>query len=741
MKTRALCFVRVCVILALLLILALSGRPPATALARTDAAAPAASDPSALIFVENVGQFVDGARFQVRGAQRGAVWLSEDAIWLTILEPAEPNGALSPFDPEWADQQLVDRPREGANIRLSFAGANPHPTLEPFNHLETHVSFFTGSDPAKWRADVPAWGGVRYVDLYPGIDLELTSEQGRVVPRLVARPGADLSAVRLRVEGAEAIAVEGDALRLVTAASGAAYWWPLLRAGGSIAEASVQSLGALTFDVTSPFTSHAPGSPIANPKSEPPESSSDLLYGTFLGGIQGDFGEGIAVDGIGAAYITGITGSSDFPTTPGAFDTAFDGGDAFVAKLNADGSALDYATFLGGSSYDQGHGIAVDGSGMAYIIGWTQSPDFPVTPGAFDTSLGIADIFVAKLNADGSALGYATFLGGSSGEGGRGIAVDGSGAAYVAGSTESSDFPTTPGAFDTTYNRTGDAFVAKLNEAGSALDYATFLGGGAGDGADGIAVDGSGTAYVVGSTRSSNFPVTPDAFDISCCDTYNDAFVAKLSADGSALGYGTFLGGSYLDYGESIAVDGSGVAYVTGHTYSSDFPTTPGAFDPIGKGDWDAFVVELNTTGSALAYATLLGGSSTDYAYSIAVDASGAAYVAGYTFSRDFPTTCGAFDRTYDEGDAFVARLNADGSGLDYATFLGGSNSDDGYGVAVDGSGAAYVAGHTLSSDFPTTPGAFDTTHNGSNEAFAAKLVMEPSICFYSYLPVVLQNY
>jgi uncharacterized repeat protein (TIGR01451 family) len=337
---------------------------------------------------------------------------------------------------------------------------------------------------------------------------------------------------------------------------------------------------------------------------------------------------------------------------------------------------------------------------------------------------------VANLNAAGSALIYATFLGGSSWDDSCGIAMDSSGNAYITGGTESSDFPTTPGAFDTTFNwGTSDAFMAKLNTAGSALIYATFLGGSSTDCGYGIAVDGGGNAYVTGYTFSSDFPTTPGAFDTTFNGGEHDAFVAKLNAAGSGLAYAIFLGGSSYggDFGHDIAVEASGAAYVTGYTFSSDFPTTPGAFDTIHNGGRDAFVVKLNAAGSALIYATFLGGSDWDEGYGIAVDWAGSAYMTGYTESSDFPTTPGAFDRTHNGGDdAFVVKLNPAGSS--YATFLGGSSSDGGYGIAIDASGAAYVTGSTNSYNFPTTPGAFDTTHNGSGDAFVTKLAFLPNL-------------
>ncbi|MGQ9928357.1 MAG: SBBP repeat-containing protein [Chloroflexaceae bacterium] len=725
-----------------------SAAPPAATSPQTTTALP----DKAVLFIENAGQFNEEARFQVRSGDR-TFWLADDAIWMTLLSPlssgAEPGGDAR-------------HPRQGINLRLSFPGANPHPRLEPFDRLETSVNYFLGNDPAQWRANVPVYAGVRYVDLYPGVDLEWRSDGGRLTPRLVCRADCQfaLRAVRLQVDGAEAVSllppptlgegwgggllpspaesgaggegtlpfpsgsrVGGEGILLTTAlgqftlplfqvvtADGA----PVAGVGGGAAVAGNQ--------VRAPFAADLRPAPLAAP-----QGAADLLYATFLGGSSGDFGDAIAVDASGAAYVTGTTESSNFPTTPGAFDTMHNGNDdAFVVKLNPAGAALLYATFLGGGGDDGGHAIAVDASGAAYVTGYTESSNFPTTtPGAFDTTYnGNTDAFVVKLNPAGSALAYATFLGGSDSDFGDAIAVDASGAAYVMGRTGSANFPTTAGAFDTTHNGNTDSFVVKLNPYGTTLAYATFLGGSFWDISEAIAVDASGAVYVAGETWSSDFPTTAGAFDT----TYNgnfDAFVVQLNPDGAALTYATFLGGIYADLGSGIAVDASGAAYVTGMTFSADFPTTPGAFDTMHNGNGDAFVVQLSSTGAALTYATVLGGSDQERGNAIAVDASGATYVAGTTRSANFPTTAGAFDTALDGNlDAFVVKLNPDGATLAYATFLGGSNDDFGDAIAVDASGAAYVMGRTLSADFPTTPGAFDTTYNGNGDAFVVKLTM-----------------
>jgi hypothetical protein len=380
--------------------------------------------------------------------------------------------------------------------------------------------------------------------------------------------------------------------------------------------------------------------------------------------------------------------------------------------------SLLYSGFLGGSDYDWGSGIAVDASGNAYVTGWTESSNFPAVVGP-DTTFngGYYDAFVAKVNPAGTALVYAGFLGGSGDDYGYGIAVDASGNAYVTGWTGSSNFPAVVGP-DTSHNGGDDAFVAKVNPSGTALVYSGFLGGSIYDWGFGIAVDASGNAYVTGWTQSSNFPavVGPD----TSYNGYWDAFVAKVNPAGTALVYAGFLGGSDDDKGWGIAVDASGNAYVTGYTYSSDFPAVVGP-DTGHNGNWDAFVAKVNPSGTALVYSGFLGGSGSDVGRGIAVDASGNAYVTGGTASADFPAVVGPDTGHNGNWDAFVAKVNPSGTALVYSGFLGGSDWDEGWGIAVDASGNAYVTGDTRSWDFPAVGGP-DTSYNGNFDAFVAKV-------------------
>src|SRR5947208_1601117 len=316
---------------------------------------------------------------------------------------------------------------------------------------------------------------------------------------------------------------------------------------------------------------------------------------------------------------------------------------------------------------------------------------------------------------------YSTYLGGSGFEVCYDVAIDATGNAYVAGSTTLTDFPTTTGAVQTASGGSADAIVAKVDPTGSGLIYSTYLGGAAADEGYGIAVDGAGNAYVTGYTSSTNFPTTAGAFRTSFSGNI-DAFVTKVNANGSALAYSTYLGGSGYERAPGIAVDAAGNAYVTGFTDSANFPTTPGAIQTNFAGTTDVFVTKVNPSGSGLAYSTYLGGTAADVGYDIATDAAGNAYVTGYTASSNFPTTTGAF-QTVQSGyaDAFVTKVNPGGTGLLYSTFLGGGNNDLGYGIAVNAAGHILVAGRTASTNFPTTAGALQTGSDGPGDAFIAK--------------------
>lgn len=553
-------------------------------------------------------------------------------------------------------------------LMLRFVGgANAHPRITPSAPLGGTVNVLRKPAPSTrlTRFDV-----LTYESVWPGVDVRFHVQGGILEYEFVVAPGADPGPIHLAWQGAEARTVQSDrALRLMTASGPLIDRAPISFQGDEqVATRYVLGRGdQFRFDVGQYDRTHAL------------VISSGLLYWTFLGGTEDDVGNGVTVDAAGAAYLTGYTYSPDFPSADrrkgaAGYDRTYNqNGDAFVVKLNPVGQTLAYWTFLGGTDHDIGSGIAVDGTGAAYVTGYTVSSDFPsadrpkAPPGYDQTYNGNEDAFVVKLDPLGQTLAYWTFLGGTGSDFGNSIAVDASGAAYVTGQTDSPDFPSADrpkvaAGYDQTHNGSADAFVVRLDPLGQTVAYWTFLGGTSIDFGTGIAIDAAGAAYVTGGAFSSVFPSADQPTVAAGYDqTHNggrsDVFIVKLDPFGQTLAYWTFLGGAAFDAGYGITVDAAGAAYVTGSTRSSDFPSTnrpiaAAGYDQSYNGNGDAFVVKLDLLGQTLAYWTFLGGTISDAGSGIAIDAAGAAYVTGYTGSPDFPSTdrptiAAGYDQTY----------------------------------------------------------------------------------------------
>ena len=612
-------------------------------------------------------------------------------------------------------------PKSGGVLRMKLRNANPAAKVTGLDELAGTSNYFIGNDPAKWRSNVSTYAKVKYAGIYPGIDLVYYGNQRQLEYDFIVAPGADPHRIAFDVRGAKQIHRDQHGDLVVRMSEGEIRWHkPAVYQEKDGTRQEIAARYAITDKNRVEFE-------VAKYDASRPLFIDPLIYSTFLGGSGYDSALGIAVDGAGNAYVTGFTSSFDFPIM-NPLQAAYAGGygDAFVAKLNPTGSALVYSTYLGGSGSDRGQGITVDSVGNAYVTGHTGSRDFPTVNPLQPTYGGdLSDAFVAKLNPSGSALVYSTYLGGSSQDNGQGIAVESTGNAYVTGFSRSTDFPTMHPLQPAFGGGSSDAFVTKINAAGSALVYSTYLGGSDNDAGYSIVVDSGDNIYIAGYTCSTDFPtVNPlqPAFGGGC----PDGFVAKLNPTGSALVYSTYLGGSRDDSGSGIAVDGAGNAYVTGSTRSRDFPTVNPLRPTYGGGLSDAFVAKLNPSGSALVYSTYLGGNTRDDGAAIAVDSRGNAYVTGGTSSKNFPKE-NPLQKYYGGGfvDAFVAKLNPTGSALVYSTYLGGSGGDSGV-IAVDGAGNAYVTGGTESANFPVTPGAFQTTCGANcapqEDAFVSKI-------------------
>jgi len=619
----------------------------------------------------------DYARLPIRfEANRGQTdarvkFLSRGSGYTLFLTPAEAVLALQVNAGAHASARGRKSSRaETAVLRMKMVGANVAPSTEGVEQLPGGSNYIVGSDSSRWLSDVPAFARVQYKSVYPGIDLVYHGAGHQLEYDFVVAPGADPGRVRLAFEGARAMRVDASNGDLV------------MRVGGrelrQRAPVVYQEVNGVRREVASRYRINRRREvtfALAEYDATRPlviDPTVSLAYGAFIGGVGVDTARDMALDANGNAWVTGVTTSLNFPVTPNAPQTVEgDGGvfgDAFVAKLSAAGDAILYATYLGGSQGDEAYGVALDPSGNVYMTGYTTSDDFPTTPGAFQTSPQ-----------------------------GR-----------------------------------QDAFAVKLNPSASgaaALLYSTRLGGGFADFGEDIAVDGAGRMHVVGDTNSSSFP-TRNAFDPTYNGLFdghlNDVFVAKINPAGAGnadLLYSTFMGGSPQDFGLAVTLDSAGNTYVTGATSSNDFPTTPGAFQNV-RGDAtqgvgsDAFVSKMNLAASgaaSLLYSTFVGGNSGDTGYDITLDASGNLHIAGQTFSPNYPTTPNAFQTAFGGGlisgslraDAFATKLDINQPGaaaLVYSTYLGGTFAGDvAYGVAVGPTGDIYLTGRTDSADFPIT--------------------------------------
>jgi hypothetical protein len=702
---------------------------------RTEQAAPVATAPSSttaaqaqerygktsLYFEANHGQTDQRVNF-ITHANGATVFLTNtEAVF--VLSAPDANAAARPRDSMDAMSAHaaapVQTPRQLWALRMKIEGANAQSEVIGLEQQPGIVNYFIGDDTAKWHANVPTYARVHYASVYPGIDLVYYGNQQQMEYDFVVQPGADTAPIALNFEGANSLAVgtNGDLL-IETGVGTVRQQKPLV----------YQELNGVRRTIASGYQLKGDGrvgfSVGAHDRNAPLIIDPVMAYSTFLGGEGFDFGRSIVVDAKGQAYVSGQTSSMFFPTTAGAFAAA-GGTEVYVTKLNAAGSGLIYSTFLGGQGSDVGFGLAVDAAGSAYVTGSTSSADFPTTAGAFATvAPNLNSAFVSKLNATGSALVYSTYLGGSNGDSTNAIAVDTAGSAYVIGVAFSADFPTTPGAFDTSRNGVTDAFVTRFNAAGSALTYSTFLGGSnTQDFAQAIEVDSDGNAYVTGSTNSTDFP-TVNPLQPAYAGGSTDAYLAKLNPNASgaaSLVYSTYLGGTGNEQGNDIAIDAARNFYVTGSTSSADFPVSPSAFSSTLSSGLDAFVTKVEASGSDIVYSTFLGGTANDNASAIALDSSGNAYIHGVTASTDFPVVEPLQPTSNGGSEAFVTKLDGAGEALSFSTYLGGGSTDIAEGIAVDSAGNFYVSGDTQSADFPRSPSAFQSAKNGGQDAFITK--------------------
>ena len=677
--------------------------------------------PAAII--ENTGQWDTPARFVGR--------------YGPLMARFEPHAIVLQIDSQGPD----DRVTTGV-VRLVFEDALSGAQIEGEERLAGRYSYFIGPDATRWRTDVPSYRRVIYRGLYEGIDLRVREAGGQLEYDLLLAPGADPERFVVRVEGIEGLDIDAEGALVMDTALGRIRQmppttWSELPDGGRRA---VESRFCLIDDTRYGFAVAAPaleGTLVIDPRIE---------WSTFLGGSSSDWvawPNGLHLAASGKVLVAGATWSSNFPATAGAYDTTYNNNrDAFVAVLDpsvAGVPQLEYCTYLGGGFTDGAWSVREGALGIV-VAGTTQSFNFPTTAGAYDeTYNGGFDAWIAIIDptqAGAAQLVYSTFLGTATGEGLQDILVEPAGTILVLGNTDALDFPTTVGAYNTTYNGgSADAFITRLDpnaEGPLQLAESTLFGTFGFDVMRNIAVDAGGNIVVAGEIRGSDFPATPGAWDNTYTGGFSDGAIAKFDPTLGTLLAATYFGGAGFENGNAMALEASGIVTVAGWTDSFDLPFTIDAYDTTINGGLDVYVARLDANLTTVLACTYIGGSLDDGANGVAVDSAGNVTVAGVANSMNYPTTPGAASETHNGGttDALVSRFDANLSTLRYSTYLGGTNNSDfGYVVEDDESGTVTVAGLTTSSSFPTTSDAFDTSHNGGNDGYITKLKYCPWDC------------
>jgi len=627
---------------------------------------------------------------------------------------------------------------KSAELRMKVEGARPDARAEGKQKLPGTTNYFIGKDPSAWRTNVPTFAEVSFKGVYPGIDLLYYGNQRKLEYDFVVSPGADPSRIRLAFEGADQVSIDGKG-DLVLGVNG-----QTIRQHKPVVYQQVDGVRKPVRGEYTLLASNSVGFLIADYDGTRPLVIDPVLsYSGYLGGNDRDIARNVAVDADGNAYLTGLTFSNNYPLANPAQNNRRGPVDAFVTKINAAGTGVVFSTYLGGSGDENIFpaadlsdifcgSLALDSSRQVYVTGYTNSNDFPLVAPVQVVNSGNGDAFVTKLNAGGDGLIYSTYLGGRQRDAGFGIAVANSSDgpnAYVIGETGSNDF-NIANPYQASNNGGIDAFVTRLNAAGSGLVYSTYLGGTGNERGTAVAVGPQGNLFVTGTTLSGDFPVTSGAYAVAGIGS-SDVFVTKLRDLGAQddpaqlIEYSTYFGGSGENVGTGIAVDRVGNAYISGYTTSTDLPTVDptlingvynGAFyggSLAGPGGLsDAFFAKFDPSlaGSAsLVKASYLGGNGQDVATGIAVNpvntdpTSGdyVVYVGGWTTSTNYPTVAALRTSLVGGQDVFISKLGASGASFEYSTYLGGSVDDVGTGIAVDSLGRAYLVGASSSGNYP----------------------------------------
>ncbi|MCX8161207.1 MAG: SBBP repeat-containing protein, partial [Candidatus Saccharicenans sp.] len=681
-----------------------------------------------LPFVPNEGQWDSRIRFRA-DLFAGALAVTDRELIFSLLsfDRGQAKGEAGEEDIPVAAQNearlLV--------FKEKFLAANNQETIfSPSGRqsARTRVAYFRGRNAETWKNRLLSYDSLELGEVYPGIEVELRASGGNVEKFFYLHPGSRVEVINIKVEGVESLDLsEAGHLVLRTAAGPLEMIKPVgyqeIDGRREYVEVAyeVRTRNEYGFKI---HGSYNPDYPLVI---DP--ALSTLSASTFIGGTGNDRGYCVAVNSEGQVYVAGYTVSifqSDFPTTSGVIDTSANGSyDIFISRLNNSLTQLEASTYLGGQGADYVNGLAIDGEGNIYLTGITASRDFPVTTGAFQAQYqgGEYDGFVVKVAPDLNLLLGSTYLGGSGTDYAAALSwLPASNGVAIAGMTDSTNFPVTEGTYSTSLNGNQDAFVAVLTGSLGSLTMATYIGGSDYDIASAVVVDGLGHFWVAGRTRSSNFPVTPGAFD----KTYNgdyDGFVLHLSPMLDFIYSATYIGGSGADQLYALGLEGTAnpAVYVAGYTSSSDFPVTEGAYDTTFSGLTDIFVSKFDSSLGSLVASTFVGGVSDDRCRALVVDSYGNPYIAGWTRSAGYPVTSGTYDSGHNGGwDAVVTKLSVKLGAVLASTFLGGAADDLAYGLTLDSQGNVYVTGYTQSSAFPVTTDTYDKEISGT-DVFVAR--------------------
>ncbi|MFW3146213.1 MAG: hypothetical protein ACMUIE_05330 [Thermoplasmatota archaeon] len=625
----------------------------------------------------------------------------------------------------------------GQVIGYGFVRANVHNTIGSDEKGPVH-NYFLGPETSMWASGAGEFGKVICEEVWNGIDLFYSVDGRDSKYEFLMRPGSDHEDIRLQVQGQNDLIIEPDGLKMELDDGS------VLKDTGLIAfyeDGERETIGASFVDLGNDVFGFELGQ---YDRTRSVVIDPFLEYSTVLGTPSSnvdDFGGDFVRDGDGYIYGIGTTGSTTFPTTTGVYDTTANGNwDAVIYKLDPTLSSLIFSTYFGGSQMEITRTIALMGNGSVFIGGDTFSSNLPVSSGAYDTTYQPApgaaqetDGFLARLDDNCSELGFSTYLGMSGNESIYSIDADASGCLIVSGTTQSNGFPTTTGAFDTTFNGGGtDMFLVKLNASGDKLLKSTYIGGNNFDYGYDMDLIGDHLVYITGQTRSNNFPTTAGAYDTSFNNdpSGTNPFVMKFNVSADSMDFSTYVGAG--GYGSGIEVAANGSVHVAGQSASNSFPTTSGAYDTSRNGQEDGVYFRLDASGSSLTYSTFIGGGAWDSLSDVDLDPDGSVYLIGRSRSTGFPTTKGCYDDTLSGGwDMVVSRLDPQGKRLVYSTYLGGSGDESGGRIDLDGSNFTYISGMSDSNNFPTISGAYDTTPNGGDDIVfclvnLTKVLLEP---------------